>query len=198
MNDKEVGGNKLYLRPALKKAQREQEKKTEALRYKNSKKRCNLYVKNIPPTWTDLELRQVFGKYGEIEQIRVDKSSNGYCFAFVCYKVPDSAAQAKQSLNRSTFEGKTLLINHYEIKEVRQVIIEEAIDKADFEKYKAQENGGMRWTDLQSHPNLTAVIHQLLEFMHQEKQHRRRVPYQQRPQKLHQPQVQFSTPQDPT
>jgi polyadenylate-binding protein len=74
LHEKEVGGNKLYLRPALKKAQREQEKKTEALRYKNSKKRCNLYVKNIPSSWTDVELRQVFGKYGEIEQIRVDKS----------------------------------------------------------------------------------------------------------------------------
>ena len=30
-----------------------------------------------------------------------------------------------------------LIVNFYEIKELRQVQIEEAIDKADFEKYKA-------------------------------------------------------------
>jgi len=30
------------------------------------------------------------------------------------------------------------MINHYEIKEQRKIQIEDAIDKADFEKYQAQ------------------------------------------------------------
>lgn len=51
LNDKELEDQRLYIRHALKKADRELEKKKEALRYKNSKKRCNLYVKNLPTSW---------------------------------------------------------------------------------------------------------------------------------------------------
>ena len=96
LNEYEVDGeNKLYLRHALKKADRELEKKNCAIRFKKAKKRCNLYVKNIPATWTQLEVSQLFTKFGEIESIRVDKSQNGTHFAFVCFKHPDPAVSAK-------------------------------------------------------------------------------------------------------
>lgn len=49
-------GLKLYVRHALSKQQREQEKLMETIRYKSSKKRVNLYVKNFPNHWTDKEL----------------------------------------------------------------------------------------------------------------------------------------------
>jgi len=166
LNEKEMGENKLYLRHAMKKADREAEKKKEALKYKSSKKRCNLYVKNFPVHWVEIQISQLFSKYGEIEKIRVDKSQNGPAFAFVCFKIPDAAASARMNLNGQNFEGKTLVINHYEIKEIRQVQMEEAIDKADFEKYKAQETGAFKWTDLQGHPNLAVIVQQLLELMH--------------------------------
>jgi len=39
----------LYCKPALSKDDRAKEKAKEMMRYKNSKKRCNLYVKNFPP-----------------------------------------------------------------------------------------------------------------------------------------------------
>jgi hypothetical protein len=42
---------KLYIRHFLSKKEREEEKLQETIRYKNSKKRCNLYVKNFPNTW---------------------------------------------------------------------------------------------------------------------------------------------------
>jgi polyadenylate-binding protein len=47
----------LYVKEALKKEERAIEKKKEMMRYKNSKKRCNLYVKNFPPTTTAEELK---------------------------------------------------------------------------------------------------------------------------------------------
>jgi len=62
----------LYVKPALTKNERDQEKKKDMLRYKNSKKRCNLYVKNFPPPTTKEELEQLFAKYGEIESIRLN------------------------------------------------------------------------------------------------------------------------------
>lgn len=39
---------KLYVRQAMKKNERELEKRKDTLRYKASKKRCNLFIKNFP------------------------------------------------------------------------------------------------------------------------------------------------------
>lgn len=168
LNESEVGEHKLYIRHALKKADRELEKKKAMLRYKNSKKRCNLYAKNFPNHWTHDHIAQLFEKYGEIESIRMDKSQNGKTFAFVCFKNPEEASEAKQQMNGANFEGKTLIINNYQVKEYRQVLIEEAIDKADFEKYRASETGHspeLKWSDLQNQPNLVAIVSQLLTLL---------------------------------
>jgi RNA recognition motif-containing protein len=157
---------KLYVRAAMKKTDRELEKKRDTLRYKTSKKRCNLYVKNFPNTWTSDDLQNLFKQFGAIENIKLEKGRNG-SFAFVCFKQPDSAAVAKQTLNNSTYDGKTLMINHYEIKEQRKIQIEDAIDKADFEKYQAQQSGAFHLADLTSHPHMTQILQQLLDIMQQ-------------------------------
>jgi polyadenylate-binding protein len=122
LNEKEISeNNKLFLRPALKKADREMIKKKEFLRYQNSKKRNNLYIRNFPQHWGDAQLHDLFSQYGEIENIRMEKTKFGQCFAFICYKEPDQASNAKQNLNGQNFEDKVMVINHYEIKELRQV-----------------------------------------------------------------------------
>ena len=170
LNGKELegapSGQKLYVRHAMKKSDREIEKKKETLRYKTSKKRCNLYVKNFPLSWDKEKLESVFSQFGAIENIKLEKGKNGN-YAFVCYKQPDSAAVAKANLNNATFEGKTLIINHYEIKEQRKIQIEDAIDKADFEKYQAQKTGAFHLNDLTSHPHMTQILQQLLDIMQQ-------------------------------
>lgn len=48
LHNKQIGDLTLYVKPALSKSEREAEKLKEMIRYKNSKKRCNLYVKNFP------------------------------------------------------------------------------------------------------------------------------------------------------
>jgi len=78
---------------------------------------------------------------------------------------PDSASQAKQNLHNQTLEGKQLVINHYEIKEIRALQREEAIDKQSFERYKAQKDGGFHLNDLVSHPHMTQILQQLIEIM---------------------------------
>lgn len=167
LNGKDMGNDlKLYVRHAMKKSDRELEKKRETLRYKTSKKRCNLYVKNFPNSWTSDDLQNLFKQFGAIENIKLEKGRNG-SFAFVCFKQPDSAAVAKQTLNNSTYDGKTLMINHYEIKEQRKIQIEDAIDKADFEKYQAQQTGALHMADLTSHPHMTQILQQLLDILNQ-------------------------------
>lgn len=100
MHDREITpGVKLCVKHALKKAEREIEKVRETIRYKASKKRCNLYVKNFPNHYTEDDLKNLFKGFGEIENIRLDKGKNtGNAFAFVCYKEPTDAAKAKQNM----------------------------------------------------------------------------------------------------
>jgi RNA recognition motif-containing protein len=176
LQGKEMGtdasGNalKLYIRHALKKVEREAEKKKETLRYKASKKRCNLYVKNFPSSWGEAELHNLFKDFGTIEKIKFQEGQRSGNFAFVCFKAPDHAANAKQSLSNAVYEGKTLVINHYEIKELREIQVQDQIDKADFEKYQASQTGSMQLNDLTSHPNITQILQQLLDIMQQNQQ----------------------------
>lgn len=106
LDGKQLEGKELYVREALKKSERLMEKTKEMLRYKNSKKRCNLYVKNFPPTTTKEQLEELFGKYGEIENIKLFPKEGEALYAFVCFKNPEKASQAKAELNQTTFNGK--------------------------------------------------------------------------------------------
>ena len=47
LHDKEIDGFKIYVQPAMIK-QRQAEVEQESIRYKMSKKKCNLFVRNIP------------------------------------------------------------------------------------------------------------------------------------------------------
>ncbi len=126
----------LYVREALKKSDREIEKRKDQMRFKQSKKRCNLYVKNFPANTTEEQLKEFFQQIGEIESVKIFSKDGEALYAFVCYKNPEHAAQAKSRLNQQTFNGKMLYINHYEIKELRKIQQEEIKDKADFNNYR--------------------------------------------------------------
>lgn len=86
----------------MKKSDRNLEKTKASLRYKTSKKRCNLYVKHFPDQYTEEDLQKMFGQYGDIESIKLFKKEQGHPYAFVCFKQPDSAANAKNALHKST------------------------------------------------------------------------------------------------
>ena len=45
--------------------------------YKSSKKRCNLYVKNFPATFTKENLEELFSQFGSIENVRFESGANG-------------------------------------------------------------------------------------------------------------------------
>lgn len=89
-------GMKLYVRAAMKAKDRELEKTRETLKYKTSKKRCNLYVKNFPHNFTEDNLKSIFEKFGEVEKIKICKPERSNApYAFVCFMTPDAASQAK-------------------------------------------------------------------------------------------------------
>ena len=137
-NADEVNGipltdKKLYVKEALKKSDREAERLRDTIKYKNSKKRCNLYVKGFPENITEADLQQVFEPFGEIESLRLHPTDDEKkLYAFVCFKKPDEASSAKEKLHNTVMKDKTLTINHYEIKEIRQMQNEATEDKRGF------------------------------------------------------------------
>ena len=155
----------LYAREALKKADREVEKKKDQLRFKNSKKRCNLYVKNFPPNTSEDQLKELFGKFGPIENVKLYTKDNEAVYAFVCFQNPDNAAYAKQQLHQTTFNGKQLFINHYEIKELRKIQQEDIRDKADYQNYKKTQSQGAFSLDMINRPEIFTLIQQLIMYM---------------------------------
>lgn len=123
MNDKEINGKKIYCCPAQPKAERKKQIAQESYKYKNSKKRCNLYVRNIQDGTTQEAIYDLFVPYGEIESVKVltnpDQKSTS---AFVCFRTPEGASGAKNG--NLHFNDRPLIISHYEIKEQRDLLKE--------------------------------------------------------------------------
>ena len=164
LNTRDMGNGKiLYVREALKLSERENERMRENRKFKNSKKRCNLYVKGFPETYTEEDLKKLFENHGEIESLRLfpaDGAKKPY--AFVCYKAPDQATTAKNELTKSTTNNRALIINHYEIKEQREIIAEDQKDKQDFMKYKATNQKMPGWESLASKEELLFYLQYIL------------------------------------
>jgi len=121
---------------ALKK--RERLKKLKAL-YEKIKKQirekykfCNLYVKNLPDTFDDEQLRQLFSKYGEIKSCKSFKKEltpsmigvkrSVKVYGFVCFQDAGQAREAKSSLHGQLVfknQGK-LFVDYFQSKKERE------------------------------------------------------------------------------
>jgi len=147
MNEKIVDGNKLYVCEALTKNQLAK----EIFKFKNSKKRCNLFVRGFPQDVTEDQLKSFFeGITGvdTIEKMRLEKDKNDQTkakYAFVCFKSPDLANTVKQAISMNpnlNIGGTRLFINNYEPKEIRMLQQMEARDRADYNNAVSQAHGG--------------------------------------------------------
>ena len=127
--------NRIYCCQALKRSERD--KKLKQLyqkikkKIKDKYKFCNLYVKNLPPDFTDEKLVELFGKYGPIRSAKVVKNeiSSNYLFikktvrvfAYVCFYEPAKAQEAKQQLRDKALiaNGPRLYVDYHQNKEER-------------------------------------------------------------------------------
>jgi RNA recognition motif-containing protein len=125
-----------------------------------------LYVKGFNENTTEEDLRAIFLEYGEIESLRLhpaDKQKKLY--AFVCFKKPDEASTAKEKLHNTQLGGRTLTINHYEIKEYRQLQNEATEDKRGFQQFRQANSQSAKWTDLANQEELQYYLKLLIESM---------------------------------
>uniref|UniRef100_A0A6G1SLH3 ELAV-like protein 4 n=1 Tax=Aceria tosichella TaxID=561515 RepID=A0A6G1SLH3_9ACAR len=66
-------------------------------------KQANLYVKNVPSSWSQEEVRKVFEPYGNIIQVRVLGNDRGV--AFVLFDLRKQAQDALEALNGKQVDG---------------------------------------------------------------------------------------------
>ena len=69
-----------------------------------------LYVMNLPFTIAPEELRELFAKFGEVEEVEVPlrKGGQGFGFAFVRFKSAEGAVSAFAELDKTFYQGRKL------------------------------------------------------------------------------------------
>jgi polyadenylate-binding protein len=163
LHDKELDGFKIYVQPALPADQRQAQVYKEQQRFKNSKKKCNLFVKGFPATYSSDDLKNLFSQFGDIESVKILPTTEGQVAsrAFVCFKTPDSAAQARARLHQQTIDSKQLFVTNYELPEIRKKQQADAKDKADFMNLRKQNSAPLDPSLLQR-PDTIQLIQQIL------------------------------------
>lgn len=77
-----------------------------------------LFIGGLPRQYTEDTLREIFGKYGEINQVHIHHNQHEYaatkCCAFVTYAEPEAATKALECLNEQEVNGHFLKIQHAE------------------------------------------------------------------------------------
>ena len=80
-----------------------------------------LYLMNLPFMIADDELKSVFGKFGEINEIFIPKdfksiNKGGLGYAYISYQTVESAILALSAMDKSVFQGRILHISPAQIK----------------------------------------------------------------------------------
>ncbi len=95
---------------------------------------CNLYVKNLPDSYDDEKLRELFAKYGEIRSCKTVRKElfTSYLgikrsvkvFGYVCFFEPEQAREAKLKLNEMTVGNNVkLFVDYHQTKQERSDIL---------------------------------------------------------------------------
>ena len=83
-----------------------------------------LYVGNLKYSVTNEQLTELFGAHGEIKQVNVIE---GKGFGFVEMATPEAAEKAKEALNGTELDGRTLRVDEARPPKDRE--------KRDFQRY---------------------------------------------------------------
>lgn len=122
-----------------------------------------MFVKNFAPETTEEDLRSLFAGYGDIESLKLFSQKDGKMpFAFVCFKTPDTASQVKNA--QLSLSGRPLYINHYEMKQQRDLLNESNKDKQDWQRYQAE---NVAQYDFQNYDQISALLRLLMTSVQQ-------------------------------
>ncbi len=101
MNEKEIGGSKLFVTRALTRDQREREKIKRKIELRNQSRKFTLHVKSVKnEPLSEALLRQELGPFGEIRSIAIQKTKNpegvetNTAIGYVVFSRPEDAEKA--------------------------------------------------------------------------------------------------------
>lgn len=106
-----------YIQKAEKKAERVEQikKQLESMSMRESHGKTNLYVSNIPETFSKEEITELFSKFGKITSIKLQKTSSDSDkqYGYVCFSTPEEAAVAYEKIDGSILDDNKLTISYY-------------------------------------------------------------------------------------
>ena len=144
LNNKEIENKKLYVREIKENYYNNKNNYQQnyyyynnipMMRYEESNENSNLYIKNIPYTATEEDLRKTFGQFGNITSIKLEqdipqtKEANKIFtnkgFGYISFDKVENAKKALESLNGKYMQGfeswtKPLIVDYFISKDKRQ------------------------------------------------------------------------------
>jgi len=117
LNDREIDGHKLYVG----KFERRQER--------TGGRFTNVYVKNIPSTWSKDRFEQEFSQFGKINSLCLPGENDHKGFGFVNYTSHDEAQRAVEEGSKITTDAgsKPLFVDRFQKKAERRAYLERVI-----------------------------------------------------------------------
>jgi polyadenylate-binding protein len=123
VNNMLLNGKQVYVGPFIRKGER--------LKVISSDSHfTNVFVKNLDKSVDEDKLKEIFGKYGEIQNavvMRDEKGSKG--FAFVNFTDHEAANKAVEELNNIEINGKKIYVGRAQKKVERQAQLREKFEK---------------------------------------------------------------------
>lgn len=98
--------------------------------------RNTLFVRNYPQAFTEDNLRQLFSMYGEVTNVRVFRDR--FEHATIEFASHMDATNAKKMTENEIIGGRNLHVKFYESKFLRKQLVEERVDRLNFDRYKKQ------------------------------------------------------------
>ena len=130
-------------------------RRQERTQSNGSPKFTNVYVKNLPETTTDEDLKKFFGTYGTITSAIVmrDASGNSKCFGFVNFQSPDAAAAAVEKLNGTASDDKVLYVGRAQRKAEREAELKARFQQERISRYEKLQGANLYLKNLDDNVN---------------------------------------------
>lgn len=114
----------------------------------------NVYVKNLPETTTDDDLKDIFAAHGSITSAVVMRDSNGKsrCFGFVNFQTSDAAAVAVEKLNGTILgDDKVLYVGRAQRKSEREAELKAKYEQERLSRFEKLQGANLYIKNLDDH-----------------------------------------------
>jgi len=97
------------------------QRQMEMLSFDGQRSKCNLYVSNIPDTFSKEEIKSIFEKFGTITAFKIASAgpNSSKQYGYICYASADEAAVAFEKIDGTFLDGNKLQISYYKNKAER-------------------------------------------------------------------------------